>query len=280
MHIDDVAFTELLTLEPHGPDTYVGIAPKYPWGERLFGGQVVAQALRAAAHTVEDGRPVHSMHAFFIRPGTHTEPVRFEVDRLRDGRSFLTRRVAARQSTGAILALACSFHGPEPEEVDVETVDLPADLPPPSDLPDSGWGRMLDRRPMPSRPGWAGLWIRLRDDIGDDPVLQQCGLAFVSDAAPTGAARAAHPDSTGQADDRDLFMGASLDHVVWFHRPARVQEWHFYDVASHGLVGGRGLTVGNVMAEDGTHVATVAQEVLLRRRRPRPSDGSGQESRV
>jgi acyl-CoA thioesterase II len=268
VRIDEVDFLTLLTLEPHGPDTFVGIAPAYPWGERLFGGQVIAQALRAAAETVDDRRPVHSLHAYFIRPGTHREPVRFEVDRIRNGRSFFTRRVVARQSNGAILNLSASFQVPE-GEADVETVPLPADLPDPESLVDEGWGAMLDRRPMPSRWGWAGSWIRLRDEVGEDPVLQSCALAFISDAAPTGAARAAHPDATGtRAQDHDIFMGASLDHLVWFHRPSRAEDWHWFDVDSHGLVGGRGLTVGNVISAGGTHVATIAQEVLLRRRRP------------
>ena len=96
-----VDFVELLTLEPHGPDTFVGTTAEYPWGGRLYGGQVVAQALRAAIATVDPGRPVHSLHSYFIRPGSPDEPVRFEVERLREGRSFTTRQVVARQSAGA-----------------------------------------------------------------------------------------------------------------------------------------------------------------------------------
>lgn len=267
MHIDDVEFADLLRLEPHGPDTWVGIAPRYPWA-RLFGGQVLAQGLRAAAHSVRDDVGVHSLHAYFIRPGTHREPVRYEVDRLRDGRSFATRMVVARQSGGAILNLACSFQVAE-EEADVQIVRLPADLPPPDDptLDDTGWGRILDRRALPTRRGWAAHWIRLRADLGDDPVAQACALAFMSDAAPTSAARSSHPDSVGDRTDRELFMGASLDHSMWFHRPSRVDQWHYFDMDSHGLIGGRGLTTGNVLAADGTHIASVAQEVLLRRRK-------------
>jgi acyl-CoA thioesterase-2 len=230
---------------------------------------VLAQGLRAAAHTVAPDRPVHSLHAYFIRPGTPTEPIRYEVERLRDGGSFSTRAVVARQSSGAILNLAVSFQGAE-DEADVQLVRLPADVPAPDDprLDDTGWGRLLDRRAVPPHTGWAAHWIRLRADLGDDAVLQACGLAFMSDAAPTSAVRSSHPDATGdRVVDRDRFMGASLDHAVWFHRPSRVDEWHWFDMDSHGLVGGRGLTTGNVLTASGVHVATVAQEVLLRRKR-------------
>lgn len=269
LRIQDVSFAELLELEPHGPDTWVGLAVQYPWVVRLFGGQVLAQGLRAAAHTVPADRPVHSLHAYFIRPGTPNEPIRYEVERLRDGGSFSTRAVVARQSSGAILNLSVSFQMPEPE-ADVQLATLPADVPLPDapDLDDTGWGRLLDRRAATARTGWAAHWIRLRADLGDDPVLQACGLAFMSDAAPTSAARSSHPDATGErVVDRDRFMGASLDHAVWFHRPSRVDEWHWFDMASHGLTGGRGLTTGNVLTASGVHVATVAQEVLLRRKR-------------
>ena len=268
VRIQDIPFRELLALEPHGPDTYVGLAADYPWGGRLFGGQVLAQGLRAAALTVSQDRPVHSLHAYFIRPGSPDEPIRYEVERLRDGRSFGTRQVVVRQSSGAILNLSVSFQEREPE-VDVQIVSLPDDVPPPDspELEDTGWGRLLDRRAVPTRKGWAAHWIRLLADIGDDPVLQACGLVFMSDAAPTSAARSSHPDAKGDTTDRGRFMGASLDHAIWFHRPCHVEDWHWFDMDSHGLVGGRGLATGNVIDIDGTHVATVAQEVLLRRRR-------------
>jgi acyl-CoA thioesterase-2 len=266
MDIQDVDFLDLLTLEPHGPDTFVGLSARYPWGTRLFGGQVLAQGLRAAASTVDAAYSVHSVHAYFIRPGSHAEPVRYEVDRLRDGRSFATRLVVARQSGGAILNLACSFHVVE-EEADVQIVELPDSIPGPDDpeLENAGWGGLLSRRRLPTRRGWAAHWIRLKVDLGDDPVLQACGLLFMSDAAPTTAARSSHPDSAGDNSDRTRFMGASLDHAVWFHRPCRVDEWHYFDMDSHGLIGGRGLTTGNVLTADGVHIASVAQEVLLRR---------------
>ena len=125
--IRDVEFLDLLRLEPHGPDTFVGIVARYPWGERLYGGQVVAQALRAAAATVDADRPAHSLHSYFIRPGTPLEPIRYEVERLRDGKSFSTRQVVARQSGGAILNISVSFQIRE-EEADVQLASFPAGL--------------------------------------------------------------------------------------------------------------------------------------------------------
>ena len=120
-------FSELMTLEPHGPDVFVGDGPEYPWGPRVYGGQVVAQGLLAAGRTVEDPFHVHSLHAYFIRGGTADEPIRYEVDRIRNGRSFCTRRVVARQSGGAILNLSASFHVDEPDQGALASVAPPAD---------------------------------------------------------------------------------------------------------------------------------------------------------
>jgi acyl-CoA thioesterase II len=275
--IRDVEFVDLLRLEPHGPDTYVGIAARYPWGGRLFGGQVVAQALRAAAATVDVERAAHSLHSYFIRPGTPDEPIRYEVERLRDGRSFNTRQVVARQSAGAILNASVSFQVHE-DEADIQLAAFPDQLPGPgdADLVDYSWGNLIDRRAvdLPADTGRSGYWIRLLADIGDDPVDHQCALAFMSDAAPSRAARSPHPDVAGDEGDRGRFQGASLDHAVWFHRPTRVGEWHWFDTVSHGLAGGRGLVTGEVVRIDGVHVATIAQEVLLRcLREPEPTSG-------
>ncbi len=268
MRIQHIPFTELLHLEPHGPDTYVGVAAEYPWGQRLFGGQVVAQGLRAAFHTVAPDRPVHSLHAYFIRPGSPDEPVRYEVERLRDGGSFSTRQVVARQSAGAILNVSVSFQADE-DAADVQTVTLAGDVPPPDDasLEHTGWGTLLERRAAARGRGHVAHWIRLATDLADDSVLHACGLAFMSDSAMTSAARSCHPDALGDSRDRANFVGASLDHTVWFHRPVRATEWHWFDMYSHGLRGGRGLVSGEVLSADGLHVATVAQEVLLRKKR-------------
>ena len=267
-HIADIEFRDLLRLEPHGPDTFVGIAARYPWGTRLFGGQVVAQAARAAAATVPADRRAHSLHSYFIRPGSHDEPVRYEVERLRDGRSFMTRQVVARQSAGAILNLSVSFQIEE-DEADVQVAELPPGLPGPDDpvVIDDSWSSLLDRRGVMLADGRRGTWIRLRTELGDDPVDHMASLAFMSDAAPSRAARAPHPALTGGSDDRGRFQGASLDHSVWFHRPVDPTEWHWFDMRSHGLSGGRGLVTGDVISQAGIQVATIAQQVLLRQRR-------------
>jgi acyl-CoA thioesterase-2 len=267
--ITDIEFLSLLNLEPHGPDTFVGASARYPWGGRLFGGQVIAQALKAAAMTVERDRSVHSLHAYFIRPGSHDEPVRYEVERLRDGRSFSTRQVVSRQSGGAILNLSASFQVDEPE-ADVQTAVIP-DVAPPDDPShqDSSWGSLIDRKAVDLDGGHAGYWIRLDADLGDDPIDAACGLAFASDTAPSRAARSSHPEFTGGRSDRTTFQGASLDHSMWFHRPCDPTHWHWFDTRSHGLSGGRGLVTGDAVSIDGTQVATIAQQVLLRRRRPR-----------
>ena len=270
VRIRDVPLSDLLTLEPHGPDTFVGITARYPWNDRLYGGQVIAQALAAAGATVSGDRGVHSLHAYFIRPGTHEEPVRLEVERLRDGRSFSTRQVVARQSSGAILNLSASFQVHE-EEADVPVGPMPSDVPPADDpdLVDQGWGHLLDRRaPAGAEP--VGCWVRLRTDLGPDPVLQTCALAFMSDAAPTRPARLRHPEARGDHQDRQRFQGASLDHAMWFHRPTDTTQWHWFAMRSHGLSGGRGVVSGDVFDTAGRHVATLAQQVLLRRDRRVP----------
>lgn len=264
-HIDDLSFEELLTLEPHGPDRFVAEAPLYPWG-RLFGGQVVAQALRAAQQTVDERFSIHSLHAYFIRGGSPSEPIRFEVDRVRNGRSFVTRQVAARQSNGAILSLLASFQLPE-AEVDVQSMVAPADVPPPEQGADTSWGRLMSRRPAITEFGRTVSWLRLDGTPNENRHLDACGLAFVSDGVPTGAVRAAHPIQVPRSEIRSTFVGASLDHAVYFHRIVHPYQWLLADVRCHGLTGGRGLSVGNLFDTNGTHALTIVQEVLLRERR-------------
>lgn len=272
--IDDLSFEQLVELEPHGPDTFVALAPRYPWG-RLFGGQVVAQALRAAQLTVPPDFEVHSLHSYFIRGGTHKEPVRFEVDRIRNGRSFITRRVVARQSNGAILNMSASFQVPE-EAPDVAVVSMPTDLPEPEDLLDHGWGNMLDRRTVSSPHGKLTMWFRLLGDAPTSAQIARCGLAFISDSAPTGAVRASHPIKVkNRAESHSTFVGASLDHAVYFHRDVDPTQWLLVDVSCHSLVGGRGLTTGNIFDRNGVHAATIVQEALLRVRRDPNSGDAG-----
>ncbi len=263
----DLPYATLMALEPHGPDVYVGISPEYPWG-RVYGGQVVAQALRAAAATVDTDHHVHSLHAYFIRGGTSAEPIRYEVDRIRNGRSFVTRRVVARQSDGAILNLSASFQIAEPQ-ADVQEVVIPGDVGSPGDGTADDWGLFEHRRPVQTT-GRTSAWIRVAESIGDDRVLQDCAMAFTSDDIPTSAAGSSHPRiaeiKDGDRDYGEIFIGASLDHAIWFHRPAPADDWLLYDFRSHGINGGRGLAIGEVFAPDGLHVATVVQQILIRER--------------
>ena len=264
----------LFDLEAHGPDTFIGAGPQYPWGG-LYGGQIVAQALRAASSTVAADLSVHSLRAYFIRRGDSTEPVRYEVDRIRNGTSFCTRRVVARQAIGAILNLEASFQRPE-AGTDLQTVAMPAGLAAPESLESSSWSSSFDRRWLPdvdvahagTGAGRVSAWMRVNDAVADDELVHRCWLAYLSDDLPTDAVRAALAGAapTG-GGDWEGFFAASLDHTVWFHRPMRMDQWHLHDMACHGYVGGRGLAIGHVFAADGVHVATVSQEVLLRPRR-------------
>ena len=257
--------SRLFDLESHGPDTFVGIGPQYPWGG-LYGGQIVAQALRAAASTVDEGLEVHSLRSYFIRRGDHTEPIRYEVDRIRNGRSFSTRRVIARQAIGAILNLEASFQRPE-TSADLQTITMDSNVPSPESLESETWTRSSDRRFVP--PAWSSsttrlgagrtlAWMKVNSPVGDDQLLHRCWLAYLSDDLPTDAVRAA----TGIVGEGRFV--ASLDHTMWFHRPVRADEWHLHDFTCHSYVGGRGLTIGHIFTAEGVHAATVAQEVLMR----------------
>jgi acyl-CoA thioesterase II len=256
-------FRRMMQLEPHGPDTFVAHGPQYPWGG-LYGGQIVAQALRAASLTIEPDFHLHSLHAYFIRLGDASEPIRLEVDRIRNGRTFLTRRVVARQAVGAILNMSSSFQRPE-AAAEVQTEHLPA-VAGPDALRADGWSPLIERRFLPAdiAPGRVGAWMRLTEDLGDDPLLNACGLAYLSDDLPTDAAIALHPDRPPPHSGERAFWNASLDHAIWFHRPVRAHEWHLHDFTGRGLFGARGLAIGSIFDRNGLQVATVAQEVLNR----------------
>ena len=269
--------TDILHLSPHGADTFVASGPRYPWGG-LYGGQIVARALQAATETVDPGFVAHSLRAYFIRRGDHTEPVRYEVDRIRNGRSFCTRRVVARQSVGAILNLEASYHAPEPA-ADIETVAIPPGVPGPDELEQTSWTPVFERCFVPpdrldlegrAGSGRAAAWLRVTEPLGDAPEVHQGGLAYLSDDLPTDAVVRAHPVGREPKEviDASLFV-ASLDHAIWFHRPFRADRWNLYDFTCQTFVGGRGLSTGHVFDASGTHVATVAQEVLLRDTRQR-----------
>ena len=256
-------FDELIHLEPHGADTFVGAGPRYPWGG-LYGGQIVAQALHAAAATVDDGFAPHSLRAYFIRAGDHDEPVRYEVDRTRNGRSFCTRRVVARQATGAILNLEASFQVAEPTE-QVQLAAMP-DVPGPDAFEESSWSTAFERRMAPrDLASPVTSWFRMPAGTGgDDPLVHAAGLAYISDDLPTDAvARVVGADF----EDGQGWFSVSLDHAVWFHHPLRVDDWHLETFTCNGFANGRGLALGHVFAPDGTHAATIAQEVLIRQAR-------------
>ena len=261
----------ILDLASHGPDTFVGTGPKYPWGG-LYGGHIVAQALRAAGLTVEPQFAVHSLRAYFIRRGDHNEPVRYEVDRLRNGRSFCTRRVVARQATGAILNLEASFQTAE-DSIDVQPVPPPTGLPDPEDLPQDSWSPAFVRAFVPpdrvggerTGGGRSAVWMRVLDDLGVDAALQAASFAYLSDDIPTDAVVRLHPIGVLPEEERWAHMySASLDHTIWFHRPFRADRWHLHDFTCQSFGGGRGLALGHIFDEHGMHAATVAQEVLLR----------------
>jgi acyl-CoA thioesterase-2 len=256
-------FRTMMALEPHGPDTFVGTGPRYPWGG-LYGGQIIAQALRAATLTVDPAFRLHSLHAYFIRLGDAEEPIRLEVDRIRNGRSFLTRRVVARQSVGAILNMSSSFQTPE-DAAEVQTETMP-DVPKPEALRHDSWSTVIERRFLEAdiAPGRVGAWMRLSEEIGDDPVLNACALAYLSDDLPTDSVIARHPNRPPRNAPERTFWNASLDHAIWFRHPIRAREWHLYDFTCRGLAGSRGLAIGSVFDRSGRHVATVAQEVLNR----------------
>jgi len=267
-----MSLADLFALTEHGADTYVGRGHPYPWGG-LYGGHIVAQALVAATRTVEDGFVPHSVRAYFIRRGDNTETVRYEVDRIRNGRSFATRRVVARQSFGAILNLEASFQVRE-ETAQLSPVQLPAGVPMPVDLAlhkdtwmDAFQQKDIDRTlRFGDRDGLGQLmsWYRTTEDFGGNPILHMCALAYMSDDLPTGAVINAVPELRSKWDQENSFFSASLDHTVWFHRDVDMTKWHLFEMNCHAYVNGRGLAVGWVFAEDGTHVATVAQETLVR----------------
>jgi acyl-CoA thioesterase-2 len=252
--------SRIFELEPHGPDTYVGESPPYSWG-RIFGGLVVAQALYAATQTVRPDYVIHSLHAYFILGGDLREPVRYEVDRVRNGRSFVTRRVSARQSGGAILTLGCSFQVAE-EGPETQPNQFPKDVPAPDTLAtewDAGVLRIsLD---VPSDPPCSRIWTRFGSPLDDDPRLQACAIAYLTDMNAMGAVHASYPATREEQQD---FMGASLDHAIWFHRPARADDWILVDMRGHGILGTRGLATGMVFDRSGIQAATIAQEGLLR----------------
>jgi acyl-CoA thioesterase-2 len=271
-----VALLDLETLE-------VNLFRGVSWKDdrpRVFGGQVAGQALVAASRTVEAagerGKAVHSLHAYFLRPGDPSVPIIYEVDRIRDGKSFTTRRVVAIQHGEAIFNLQASFHVAEPgldHQLEMPEAPGPETLPRADELEPPTGGRLWDRQPVDMRyvdgPPWDReqsaaarqlVWIRADGTLPDDPVLHTCVVAYASDYTLLGASLVPH----GVSYWRDDIMMASLDHAMWFHRPFRADEWLLYSQISPTASGGRGLAYGGIFRQDGALAVSVVQEGLIR----------------
>ena len=253
---------------------------------RVFGGQVAAQALVAAARTTDPAYVVHSLHSYFLQPGDTGAPIVYDVEALRDGRSFATRRVLARQHGRPIFALTTDFQKPE-EGLDHQDV-FPDDVPSPEDALDpmarradgefTEWDAISMRyvgssadllTPDPQRPGRQRFWLKIDGELPDDPLVHAAAFAYASDMTIAGAALAPHGYRLGGPD----IMVASLDHTVWFHEPFRADRWWLYDQHAPRASGGRGLINSRVFTEDGRLVASTAQEALLRKVRPKEERG-------
>jgi acyl-CoA thioesterase-2 len=275
----------ILDLEPLERNLFRGRSPQVGW-QRVFGGQVIGQALVAAARTVE-GRLAHSLHGYFLLPGDPKVPIIYEVDRIRDGRSFTTRRVVAIQHGQAIFSMSASFHATEPgfdHAAPMPDVPSPESLPSdveikrgvfplmpapvrayyererPIELRPVEFARYTTREPMEPR---FNLWIRATGRLPDDPAIHQAVLAYASDMTLLDSSLMPH----GRTVFERSIQAASLDHALWFHRPFRADDWMLYAQDTPSASNTRGFSRGLIHAADGTLVASVAQEGLVRERR-------------
>lgn len=263
---------ELLDLEMIDVDLFRGRQPKTS-RQRVFGGQVLGQALVAATRTVDPDRAVHSLHAYFLRPGDTAVPIVYRPERTRDGGTFSSRRVVASQHGEPILYMASSFQRPEPgldhqDPMPSDEVPEPDEAPTLSSVYEAATGRPADEW----NKEWAALdvrlaghtgrrfWIRAAGKLPDGQALHACVLAYASDLTLLGASVLPHGLMIGDPRIRP----ASLDHAMWFHRPFRADEWLLYDQQSPSASGARGFATGRLFTADGRLIASVAQEGLIR----------------
>lgn len=273
--------SELLDLEEIDVNLFRGRQPDTKL-QRVFGGQVAAQALIAASRTTPRDYLVHSLHSYFLRPGDTAVPIVYDVEAIREGRSFATRRVVARQHGRGIFFMTADFQRPE-EGFDHQD-PMPDVLPPDEGVDVGDFFRRRDGDPVAWEREWsaldvryvadeergegqgpprARLWIRINGQMADDPIVQNAAFTYASDLTLLGATLGSHGVHIGSPK----VQAASLDHAIWFHRPFRADEWWLYDQYSPSASGGRGLALARVFAPDGRLVASVAQEGLIRIRR-------------
>jgi acyl-CoA thioesterase-2 len=273
----------ILDLEPLEHNLFRGRSPEDGW-QRVFGGQVIGQALVAASRTVPAERKAHSLHAYFLRPGDPAVPIIYEVDRIRDGKSFTTRRVVAIQHGQAIFSMSASYQVEEPgldHQLPAPDVPAPEALISEEELrrqflesaPDAIKAYWRRERPIEIRPvslrRYMGreklqpvqnVWFRASGPLPEDAAIHKCVLAYASDMLLLDTSLYPHARSLF---DRDLQV-ASLDHALWFHRPFRADDWLLYAQDSPTASGARGFNRGAIYDKSGVHVASVAQEGLIR----------------
>ncbi len=278
---------ETLDLEKLEENLYRGVSPKVGW-QRVFGGQVIGQALVAAQRTVESARRVHSLHGYFMRPGDPAVPIVYNVDRIRDGGSFTTRRVVAIQHGQAIFSMSASFQIIEAgleHFLPMPAAPTPDELPSERQMAEQFIGHAPENvrrywqreRPIELRPvdlthyisrkkldPAQKVWFRATASLPPDPAVQEAVLAYASDMTLLDTSLFAH----GRAVFDPQLQVASLDHAMWFHRPFDLADWHLYSQDSPNSSGARGFTRGSIYSRDGALVASVAQEGLIRLRRP------------
>jgi acyl-CoA thioesterase-2 len=278
---------EILNLQAHGEGLFAA-APVQDGLERVFGGQLLGQALAAATHTVSEDWPCHSLHAYFVRPGKPGRPIEYEVSALRDGQRLATRKVVAVQRDEVVLELTASFEREEPgaeHQEPMPAVPAPESFPPEDErmarvlaLAAPEQRRFMQRRrpieaiaiderdPGDRTPSSDPLryWIRIRGSLPRDARLHRCALAYASDAGALQAAMRAG----GIALDPSTVQVASLDHALWLHRPFLFDDWLLFTFNAMSVSAGRGLSRGSVHTREGTHVASLVQEGLMRMRTP------------